>query len=125
MFGQLGKFYYYQAKKGVDATRIVALSPHTFGPANKPACHLKAAETLHFMPFLHERLESSKHLYSEQWPTIESASKSLLKILELVKAHPWTMPLQAQNDITPFVTGSLQSLKWSLIEPTSPKVWSL
>ena len=97
---ELTEFYRSQKKKGINVTEITDLAPSTFGTARSPGCHLKAAETNHFMPYLDNLLARFSAVLPDPrgW---QQASASLLKCLALIREHPQVFPVDAAEECPP------------------------
>ena len=87
---------HYRLQKG-NITEITDLSPNTFGTYSSPCCTLKAAETSHFMPYLHKLIvQHGNHL--GDGAALTQASRSLVRCVELLHEFPVVFPHHADED---------------------------
>ena len=91
---ELSMHYKEEREAGIDITEVSDLTASTFGTVTKPVCHLKGAETNHFLNYFQKVLERKEH----QLPggsLLLQACKSLRRCIELIHLHPWRFPHDA------------------------------
>ena len=101
---ELTQHYREQRAMNVNVTEITELSASTFGTAYAPACNFKAAETNHFMTYMHQLIVRFGGLLDDA-PAVLQASSSLLRCVELLHEFPHTFPHDAIEDIPPYGCG--------------------
>ena len=101
MHSELTEHYREQKRNGVNVTEITDLNATTFGTKRKPACHLKGAETNHFMPYL-DSLLARFHALLPDPDAWQQASASTLRIAALIREHREMFPVYATQEPLPF-----------------------
>ena len=94
---ELTVYYRNRSASGIKVTQITDMSWTSFGTKYSQSCSFKAAETNHFMPYLHQKLVQFQALLPNGNSLVE-ASSALLVCSDLIHEYPSVFPTQAVQD---------------------------
>ena len=93
MRAELFAFYKSEEKAGRSHCRVQQLLPSFFGDKDDPACKLHAAETNGFLAFATSMLAGTRgQVLGPRATHYRVAAKALLRIKDIIQAHPRKVP---------------------------------
>lgn len=109
---ELTVFYREQRAAGVAVTEVTDLNNQSFGTQATPSCGFKAAETNHFIVYLHQCLERFQDISLVSGPSLLAASASLQNIRQIILDHPIIITATAAQAISPIHTLFARPHSW-------------